>query len=62
MNRSPRTRMPRPEPVGEEVWLGLVRSLPAEARRELLRWLRRFRRRPERVFWEITPTGRWRRL
>lgn len=39
-----------------------VRQLPPAARRDLLAWLRRWRRRPERIFWEVTPTGERRRL
>jgi hypothetical protein len=39
-----------------------VRRMPLARRRELLTWLRRWQRRPERVFWELTPTGEWRRL
>ncbi|MGQ9599770.1 MAG: hypothetical protein ACUVWZ_10165 [Anaerolineae bacterium] len=63
MSRPPRTWMRlRPEPIGEEMWREMVRRLPIEVRWELLVWLRRFRRRPERVFWEITPSGEWRRL
>jgi len=39
-----------------------VRRVPAGARAELLAWLRGWRRRPERIFWEITPTGERRQL
>jgi hypothetical protein len=39
-----------------------VRRMPLARRRELLTWMRRWQRRPERVFWELTPTGEWRRL
>lgn len=30
---------------------------PVGTRAEALAWLRRWRRRPDRVFWEIEPTG-----
>ena len=30
---------------------------PVGIRAEALAWLRRWRRRPDRVFWEIEPTG-----
>ena len=30
---------------------------PVAARAEALAWLRRWRRRPDRVFWEVQPTG-----
>jgi len=30
---------------------------PLAARAEALAWLRRWKRRPERTFWEVQPTG-----
>jgi hypothetical protein len=30
---------------------------PVHRRAEALAWLRRWRRRPDRVFWEVQPTG-----
>ncbi len=39
-----------------------ARRLPAAHRPRLLSWLRRNRRRPERIFVEILPTGGWRLL
>lgn len=41
----------------EEVW-----RMPPDAQRQTLSWLRRKRGLPERVFWEILPTGGRRRL
>ena len=57
-----RRAVKQPEYHWEAAFAREVRSLPAGARRDLLAWLRRWRRRPERVFWEVTPTGEWRRL
>ena len=34
-----------------------ARHTPVRTRAEALAWLRRWRRRPERVFWEVQPTG-----
>jgi hypothetical protein len=34
-----------------------ARHTPIGMRAEALAWLRRWRRRPDRVFWEIEPTG-----
>ena len=34
-----------------------ARHTPVRTRAEALAWLRRWRRRPDRVFWEIEPTG-----
>ena len=34
-----------------------ARHTPLGIRTEALAWLRRWRRRPDRVFWEIEPTG-----
>ena len=34
-----------------------ARNTPIGTRAEALAWLRRWRRRPDRVFWEIEPTG-----
>ena len=34
-----------------------ARRTPVSRRAEALAWLRRWRRRPERVFWEVQPTG-----
>ena len=34
-----------------------ARHTPIRTRAEALAWLRRWRRRPDRVFWEIEPTG-----
>ena len=34
-----------------------ARNTPVRTRTEALAWLRRWRRRPDRVFWEIEPTG-----
>ena len=34
-----------------------ARHTPLRGRAEALAWLRRWRRRPERVFWEVQPTG-----
>ena len=34
-----------------------ARHSPVRTRAEALAWLRRWRRRPERVFWEVQPTG-----
>jgi hypothetical protein len=39
-----------------------VRRMPTGTQAELLAWLRGWRRRPDRVFWEITPTGERRRI
>ena len=53
---------------GSRAWLGLelalelrlideARRTPVLRRAEALAWLRRWRRRPGRVFWEVKPTG-----
>ena len=34
-----------------------ARHTPLRGRAEALAWLRRWRRRPERVFWEVQATG-----
>jgi hypothetical protein len=34
-----------------------ARHTPVRTRAEALAWLRRWRRRPKRVFWEVQPTG-----
>ncbi len=34
-----------------------ARHTPVRTRAEALAWLRRWRRRPGRVFWEVQPTG-----
>lgn len=34
-----------------------VRRAPVPVRVQALAWIRRWRRRPERVFWEVQPTG-----
>ena len=34
-----------------------VRRAPIPVRAQALAWLRRWRRRPERIFWEVQPTG-----
>jgi enoyl-CoA hydratase/carnithine racemase len=34
-----------------------ARHTPDHLQREALAWLRRWRRRPDRVFWEVQPTG-----
>jgi len=34
-----------------------LRHTPVRTRAEALAWLRRWRRRPDRVFWEVQPTG-----
>jgi hypothetical protein len=34
-----------------------ARHTPVGTRAEALAWLRRWRRRPDRVFWEVQPTG-----
>lgn len=39
-----------------------ARHTPDGSRRKALAWLRRWRRRPERVFWEVQPTGGQRRV
>jgi hypothetical protein len=39
-----------------------VRRMLPDTRRQALAWLRRKPGRPERVFWEILPTGERRRL
>jgi len=39
-----------------------VRRMLPDTRRQALAWLRRRPGRPERVFWEILPTGERRRL
>jgi len=40
-----------------------ARAMSPPARTGLLGWIRRFRRRPARTFWEIDPrTGDWRLL
>jgi hypothetical protein len=39
-----------------------VDRMAPEARRQTLAWLRRKPGRPQRVFWEILPTGERRRL
>ena len=52
----------RPEFSLEVAFEQEVRRVPAGARAELLAWLRGWRRRPERIFWEITPTGERRQL
>lgn len=39
-----------------------VRRMQPGARRQALAWLRRNPRRPERIFWEILPTGGRRQL
>jgi hypothetical protein len=39
-----------------------VRRVPAAERAGLLTWLRRWRRKPGRVFWVVDGTGRWQRL
>lgn len=39
-----------------------VRAASVEARAGYLRWLRRWRVRPGRVFWVVDGVGEWRRL
>ena len=39
-----------------------ARHTPVKARAEALAWLRRWRRKPRRVFWEVRPTGGLRML
>lgn len=39
-----------------------VRQLPAHDRADLLAWLRRWRRRPRRIFWVMDGVGCWHRL
>jgi hypothetical protein len=39
-----------------------IGQMAPHAQRQALAWLRRKRRLPERVFWEILPTGGRRRL
>ena len=39
-----------------------VRRMPTKEQADLLDWLRHWRRSPERVFWQMDPTGGWRRL
>jgi hypothetical protein len=64
------TRAPPPSGLsfeGPEYGLELafereVRRASPAARRELLGWLRHWRRRPGRIFWQVTARGEWRRL
>jgi hypothetical protein len=51
-----------PEYCWEVAFEREVRRVPVDARAGLLGWLRRWRRRPGRVFWVVDSTGRWRRL
>jgi hypothetical protein len=55
-------RRTRPEYGLEIAFEREVRRLPAGERPGLLAWLRRWRRRPERVFWVMDEAGVWRRL
>jgi hypothetical protein len=57
-----RKRRPPPEFELEVAFEQEVRRMPAGTRAEVLAWLRGWRRRPDRVFWEITPTGERRRI
>lgn len=55
-------RRTRPEYRLEIAFEREVRRLAAGERPGLLAWLRRWRRRPERVFWVMDEAGVWRRL
>jgi hypothetical protein len=55
-------RRTRPEYRLEVAFEREVQRLPAGERPGLLAWLRRWRRRPERVFWVMDEAGVWRRL
>lgn len=55
-------RRTRPDYRLEIAFEGEVRRLPPGERPGLLAWLRRWRRRPERVFWVMDESGVWRRL
>jgi hypothetical protein len=48
-----------PEDTEEAPFLDQVYRLPAAHRTILLAWLRRWRRRPGRVFWVMDAAGRW---
>ena len=64
MNRKPKTqRRRRPRDYYLEMTFERqVRRMPVKAQADLLAWLRHWRRSPERVFWEMDPTGGWRQL
>jgi hypothetical protein len=58
--RTPRQTQPRlPDDVKEVAFVDAVRRLPAVQRAGVLAWLRRWRRRPGRVFWVMDAAGRW---
>lgn len=52
----------RPDPLLEARFEEEVLRLPPDARAQVLAWLRHWRRRPGRIFWEVTATGEWRRV
>jgi hypothetical protein len=59
--RAKKRRRP-PEFALEVAFEQQVRRMPAARQAEFLAWLRRWRQQPDRVFWEITPTGERRRV
>ncbi len=62
---SPRRRWARRQPSSfawEMAFEAEVWQLPAKSQADLLVWIRRWRRRPGRIFWVMDPTGHWYRL
>ena len=55
-------RRTRPEYRLEVAFEREVQRMPAGERPGLLAWLRRWRRRPKRVFWVVDEGGVWRQL
>jgi hypothetical protein len=63
MGKQRRRAKHRPPEFGWAVDLEMaLRESPTESNAEFLSWLRRWRRRPGRVFWLIEADGRRRRL